>query len=74
MSDHRNRKYLRLLVTLGFLVFSGPISAVFPTFGGIAFDLLFALMLLSAIWDTARNRRLLAVGIVFGLPAVATHC
>ncbi len=69
---HMHGTYTRLLFSLTFVVVLTPFFNLFP--GGRAlFQLAFIAVIFTAIWDIARTRRVLVIGIILGFPALAVR-
>jgi len=69
---HKNGTYTRLLLSLTFIVVLTPFFNLLPG-GRYLFHLAFFAVIVAAIWDIARTRRLLVIGIALGLPTLAVR-
>lgn len=69
---HKHGTYTRLLASLIFVVVLTPFFGLVP--GGTSIlHLAFFAVIITAVWDIARTRRLLVIGIILGLPALAVR-
>lgn len=69
---HKRGTYTRLLFSLTLVVVLTPFFNLFPG-GRHLFHLAFFAVIVTAVWDIARTRRLLVIGIALGLPALAVR-